>query len=192
MLWTPTHLSDREGVCGRQSLEVALVPSGCQAVRTVARHRHSIWDANWSVNYFLKGCVVLSWERVCTPSPSPSLSLSLGHWSRQARNHFLVKSVSEIKPGEIVSECNTLELCLHKEPVLAPWDPVRHRPWTPFSSEVMKSCSTSGPGDTQLSSLLSSFCRLNTNPSEQLDFPTQPKSKHPNLLSYEENSMFPK
>lgn len=31
------------------------------------------------------------------------------------RKHLLVKSASDTKPGEIVSECNTLELCLHKQ-----------------------------------------------------------------------------
>lgn len=58
-LWTPMHLSDHEGVCGGQSLELAPVPSQCQAACTVAGHTHSIWDVKWPVKSFLKGCMVL-------------------------------------------------------------------------------------------------------------------------------------
>lgn len=128
LLWTPMHLSNHEGVCSRHTLELA--PVSCSG----------IWDAKWSVNYFLKGCMVHKLEKGL-------LFLYRGHWSRQTETHFLVKSVSDIKPGEIVSECNALKLCL---PVLAPWDQIRHRPWTPFSSEVIKSWGASGTDDTAL------------------------------------------
>lgn len=57
------------------------------------------------------------------------------------------------KPGERVSEGKALEPYLYKELVLSPENPVRHRPWTPLSSVVIKKWRTSGLDDTILSSL---------------------------------------
>lgn len=64
--------------------------------------------------------------------------------------------------GEEVSECKALELYPYKELVLSPGKPVRHRPWTIFSREVIKKWGTSGSDDSVLSTLLtmSSCCRL--------------------------------
>lgn len=66
------------------------------------------------------------------------------------------------KPGEIVRECKASEPYLYKELMLSPGNPVRHRPWTPFSREVIKKWGTSGSDDTILSIQLtvSSCCRL--------------------------------
>lgn len=82
---------------------------------------------------------------------------------------------------------NTLELRLRKEPVLTPWDPIRHKTRTLLSSEVTKSWGSSGLVGALLSRLqtLPSFLlqttnlHLHTNPSELLDFSLQPENKHP-------------
>lgn len=115
-LGTPVQLSDGEGACSGQSLDLASVASQCQAVGTLSGLTPSICDAKWSENSFLKGGIVLQMGKGLQ-------SFFRGHWSRQTEiKHFLVKSISAVKAGEIVSECITLELFLHKEPALAPWD----------------------------------------------------------------------
>jgi len=58
-LWSPVRWSEDEGAGGRQSLQLALVPSLCRAARTVVRHTHNIHRGKCSVNYVLKGRVVL-------------------------------------------------------------------------------------------------------------------------------------
>lgn len=66
----------------------------------------------------------LLFKRLHGASAGKGFAVSLQRMLIKTETHFLVKSVSDLKPGAIVSECNALELCL---PVLAPWDPIRHK-----------------------------------------------------------------
>lgn len=114
-------------------------------------HTLSIWDVTQAVNYFLKGYIVgivFSWERVCC--------LSRGDPHRKGDSGEVGKWYIS---REEVSECKALEPYLYKELMLSPGNSVRHRPWMPFSREVIKKWGTSCSDDSILSSLLTmSFC----------------------------------